>query len=82
MAMTIFAAYAMYKLAQLKAVWPVFYLGAVAMVIIGIVITGLASLLIKRSVKMEVGPIKFEADDLETADKIMGSAKDFQPPKE
>lgn len=79
MAMTAFAAYAMYKLAQLEAVWPVFYLGAIAMVLIGIIITGLASLLIKRSVEMEVGPVKFKAADSETADKMVEAVQNFQP---
>lgn len=66
--MTAFASYGMYKLAQEKAVWPVFYLAAMAMVIIGIVITGLAGLLIKRSVEADVaGIFKLKAADSETA---------------
>ena len=67
MAMTFFAAYVMLELAKLKAVWPLFYLGAAAMLLIGVIVTGLAGLLIKRSVEMEVGPIKLKAADAETA---------------
>lgn len=67
MAMTGFAAYVMFQLAALKAVWPLFYLGAAAMLLIGVIVTGLAGLLIKRSVEMEVGPIKLKAADAETA---------------
>lgn len=67
MAMTFFAAYVMLQLAALKAVWPLFYLGAAAMLLIGVIVTGLAGLLIKRSVEMEVGPIKLKAADAETA---------------
>lgn len=67
MAMTAFAAYVMFQLAALRAVWPLFYLGAAAMLLIGVIVTGLASLLIKRSVEMEVGPIKLKAADAETA---------------
>lgn len=67
MAMTGFAAHVMFQLAALKAVWPLFYLGAAAMLLIGVIVTGLAGLLIKRSVEMEVGPIKLKAADAETA---------------
>lgn len=66
-AMTAFASYVMLQLAQLKAVWPLFYLGATAMLLIGIIVTGLAGLLIKRSVELEVGPVKLKAADAETA---------------
>jgi hypothetical protein len=70
-AMTAFASYGMYKLAEEKAVWPVFYLAAMAMVIIGIVITGLAGLLIKRSVEADVaGIFKLKAADSDTAAAI------------
>lgn len=54
-AMTAFATYAMFRLAQLKAVWPVFYLGAFALIIVGIVITGFAGLLIQRTLEVR-GP--------------------------
>ena len=68
MAMTLFAGYAMYELAKLGATWPVFYLGAMAMVLIGIVITGLAGLLIRRSVEADVaGIIKLKTADSDTA---------------
>lgn len=67
LAMTAFASFVMYQLAQLKAVWPLFYLGAAALLLIGIIVTGLAGLLIKRSVEMEVGPIKLKAQDAEAA---------------
>ncbi len=70
-AMTIFASYVMYRLAALKAVWPLFYLGGVAMLLIGIIVTGLAGLLIKRSVELEVGPIKMKATDAESAQAMV-----------
>lgn len=54
-AMTAFAAFALYRLAELRAVWPVFYLGAFALIIVGIVITGFASLLIVRTLEVR-GP--------------------------
>lgn len=76
-AMTGFAAYAMYQLATYKAVWPVFYLGAIALVLVGIVITGLAGLLIKRSVEFEVGPVKLKAADAETAAAVGDAMKDL-----
>jgi hypothetical protein len=68
-AMTAFASYGMYVLAKAGAVWPVFYLAAMAMVLIGIVITGLAGLLIKRSVEVEAagGLFKLKAADSDTA---------------
>jgi hypothetical protein len=70
-AMSAFASYGMYQLAKLKAVWPVFYLASMAMVIIGIVITGLAGLLIKRSVEADVaGIFKLKAADSDTAAAI------------
>lgn len=72
--MTAYAAYAMYKLAQMKAVWPVFYLGAMALALVGIVFTGLASLLIKRAVDMQVGPIKLKTTDAEAAVPMMAAA--------
>lgn len=75
MAMTVFAAYVMFQLAALKAVWPLFYLGATAMLLIGIIVTGLAGLLIKRSVEIEVGPIKMKAADAESAQAMMPTMK-------
>lgn len=54
-AMTAYATFAMYRLAQLKATWPVFYLGAFALIIVGIVITGFAGLLIQRTLEVR-GP--------------------------
>lgn len=71
MSMTLFATYAMYALTLFHAVWPVFYMGAAAMLIIAVVITGLMGLLIKRSVKAEVGMFKFESQDAETAKEMM-----------
>lgn len=73
-AMTVFAAYAMYKLAVFKAIWPVFYLGGIALIIVTIVITGLAGLLIRRSVTAKMGPFEFKAQDSETAKAMMDSA--------
>ena len=75
MAMTAFAAYVMFQLAALKAVWPLFYLGAAAMLLIGVIVTGLAGLLIKRSVEMEVGLIKLKAADAETAQAMAPTMK-------
>lgn len=69
-AMTGFAGYALWKLATLNAIWPIFYLGAMALVMVGIVITGLASLLIKRTVEAEIGPVKFKTSDAATAEMM------------
>lgn len=71
MAMTIFATYAMFFLARMKAVWPVFYLGGAAMIIIAITLSGFMGLLIKRSVEAEVGLFKFKSSDSETAKELM-----------
>lgn len=54
-AMTGFAGYAMVALAELRAVWPLFYLGAGALILVGIVVTGLAALLIVRQLEIH-GP--------------------------
>jgi|SRR3954463_12152830 len=72
-AMSAFAVWGMYILAQLKAVWPVFYLAAIAMLIIVIVVTGLAGLLIRRSVEAKVGPFSFKTQDSETAKEMMAN---------
>lgn len=82
MAMTIFASYAMYQLATMRQVWPVFYMGLAAMILVGVVQTGLAGLLIKRSVKFEVGPAKFEAQDHEAAQAMAREVVDVQRPNQ
>src|SRR5690606_31014834 len=54
-AMTAFAGFAMFKLAEMGAQWPVFYMGFGALVLVGIVITGFAGLLIQRTLEVR-GP--------------------------
>ena len=66
-AMTIMAGYALWNLAHLKAVWPVFYLGAGALALIGVVTTGFGALLYKRTVEFEAFGTKFKAQDQEGA---------------
>ena len=53
--MTAFAGYAMKQEALLKAIWPVFYLGMMAMILVGIIMTGFAGLLIARTLEVR-GP--------------------------
>lgn len=53
--MTAFAGYTMLEEARFKAVWPVFYLGAMAMIMVGIIVTGFAGLLIARTLEVR-GP--------------------------
>lgn len=84
MSMTLFALWVLWNLARLDAVWPMFYLGAMALVLVGIVVTGLASLLIKRTVEAEVGPIKFKTSDTEAAKALtaMATEQEVNPDKE
>lgn len=65
--MTGFAGYALYSLAMMKAVWPVFYLGAGALALVGIIVTGFGALLYKRNVEFEFLGAKFKAADHEGA---------------
>lgn len=69
--MTVFAAFAMWMLTGMRAIWPVFYMGVAAMGIIIVVVTGLASLLIKRSIEIEAGPLKVKSSDAEAAKQII-----------
>lgn len=66
-AMTTMSAYALWNLAQLKAVWPVFYMGFAALFLIGIVVTGFGAMLYKRTVEFEAFGAKFKAQDQEGA---------------
>lgn len=67
-AMTAFAGYAMFALADLRAVWPLFYLGFGALVLVGIVITGFAGLLIVRELEISgPGGFKFKSRDTGSA---------------
>jgi hypothetical protein len=72
MAMTVFAAFAMYSLADLKAVWPVFYLGFGALILVGIVTTGFAGLLIKRTLEVQgPGGFVFKSQDSASAQQAI-----------
>jgi hypothetical protein len=66
-AMTIFGFYAEWHLARLNAVWPLFYMGAIALIIIGMVVTGFGALLYKRSVEFTAFGASFKANDQESA---------------
>lgn len=80
--MTIFAGYALYVLAVLKATWPVFYLGAGALVLLGIITTGLAGLLITRNVLVEgPGGFKFSSQDQKGAETIAAAIQQTQDTK-
>ena len=76
--MTFFAAFALWTLAKQAAVWPVFYLGATALAIVGIVVTGFGALLYKRTVEFEVFGAKFKAADQETIDRMVQAAHTIQ----
>lgn len=69
--MTAFAAFSMWMLVGMRAIWPVFWLGLSAMAMIFVVVTGLASLLIKRALEVEAGPLKIKANDAEAAKQII-----------
>lgn len=74
-AMTGFAAYAMFQLAKMKATWPVFYLGAMAMILVGIVVTGFAGLLIVRTLEVRgPGGFMFKSQDAGAADRALEGA--------
>ena len=77
MAMTAYAGYALYQLAVNKAVWPIFYLGAIALVIVAIVVTGFGALLYKRNTEFEAFGIKFKAQDQEGAAVMAQQVKEI-----
>ena len=58
MTLTAYAGYAMYQEARFKAVWPIFYLGAGALILVGVILTGFAGMLISRSLEVQ-GPMGF-----------------------
>ena len=71
-AMTVLAGYAMVKEAQNKAVWPVFYLGETALILVGIVVTGFAGMLIARTLEIQgPGGFVFKSQDGEKTDKAI-----------
>jgi len=76
MAMTVFAAYALFKLANLGAIWPVFYLGGIALIIVAIVVTGFGALLYKRVAEFEAFGVKFKTQDQEGAAALAQQAKE------
>lgn len=68
-AMTFTAGFAMLSLARMEAVWPVFYLGFGALVLVGIIVTGFASLLIVRTLEVRgPGGFVFKSQDAQGAD--------------
>lgn len=79
-AMTAFAAFAMLMLAAKGAVWQLFWIGMAAMAMIGIVVTGLASLLIKRNLEVEAGILKIKANDAQVAKDVARSMTQNPPP--
>lgn len=66
-AMTAFAAYAMYHLAQRGSVNGLLTMGMTALLLVGIVLTGFGALLYKRDLKMEVFGNKLEVTDSQAA---------------
>lgn len=75
--MTAMAGYALWNLAHFKAVWPVFYLGAGALALIGVVTTGFGALLYKRTVEFEAFGTKFKAQDQEGAAMMAQQMKEI-----
>lgn len=73
-AMTAMAGFALWKLAEFKAVWPLFYMGAFALGLVGIVLTGFGALLYRRTVNFKVGPVSFGSSDQESAAPLMAQA--------
>ena len=64
MAMTALAAFAMWTLARLNAVWPTAYMGFGCLALIGVVLTGFAGLLVKRTLKASAGSFaSFDVSD-------------------
>lgn len=81
--MTGFAGYAMVKLAELKATWPVFYMGFGALILVGIVITGFAGLLIVRTLEVRgPGGFVFKSQDADKAVEALAqvSSTNTAPP--
>lgn len=76
--MTGFAFHAMRWLATKDAIWPVFYLGAAAMLILGGIITGFGTMLYKRNLELEAFGVKLKSGDTETATAIMKEAQSVQ----
>lgn len=75
--MTAMSGYALWTLANLNAVWPVFYLGAVALLLVGIVLTGFGALLYRRSVDLQVGPLRFRTNDQESVPAVIAQATEI-----
>lgn len=82
MAMTFFAGFALWQLTQLKAIWPVFYLGAGALATVGIIVTGFGALLYKRTVEFEMFGAKFKAADQEAVAAMVQAAQTLQGNKD
>lgn len=76
-AMTTMSAYALWNLAHLKAVWPIFYMGFAALFLIGIIVTGFGALLYKRTVEFEAFGAKFKAQDQEGATAMAQQMKEM-----
>lgn len=75
--MTVFAAFTLYIVRQVPAY--AFYMGLAALFLIGIVITGYAGLLIKRTIKGSVLGSSFEISDEQTQ-AIARAVVDATPP--
>lgn len=76
--MTAMSAYALWKLAGFRAVWPVFYLGAMALMLVGIVLTGFGALIYKRGkIDFQAGPVRFTVDDQGSIPAVMQQVKEI-----
>lgn len=74
-AMTVFAAYAMYHLAHLKSINGLLTMGMAALLLVGIVLTGFGALLYKRDVEMEIFGNKLKLSDSQDAQKAADAMK-------
>lgn len=74
-AMTVFAAFAMYHLAHLKSVNGLLTMGMGALLIVAIVLTGFGALLYKRDVEMEIFGNKLKLSDSQAAQQAAEAMK-------
>lgn len=78
-AMTIFAAYAMWHLARLNSVSGLLTMGMMALGIVGIVLTGFGALLYQRTLELEIFGNKLKSSD---AQNIQAAVEAMTPSKE
>jgi hypothetical protein len=66
--MTFMAYSALKALVKLNAIWPIFYIATLALILIGVIVTGFAGLLISRTLKVQgPGGFLFESQDASSA---------------